>query len=90
MKRKPKPDVFDYFGKKFTNALVSSCFAVDRLAEPFRSGGITSLEELAFRLTGRYFDWEEWKPMLVANGYGLDETGNLVRGPQRKTKGRTQ
>jgi len=56
-----KPDVFDFMGRKVATALVETCEVIDRMKEPFRSGGLTALEEFYFRCTGKHFDWEEFK-----------------------------
>lgn len=90
-KRKDK-DVFDWLGKKMATALVGSCDAIDGFNEPFRSGGITALEEFHYRFTGKHFDWEDFKLRRAAyenrsavdflraasRGGGTNETLNLI------------
>jgi hypothetical protein len=62
VERKPEssePDVFDFVAKKVMRHMRETAEILDPMAEPFRSGGLTALEEFYFRMTGKHFDWEE-------------------------------
>jgi len=53
-----QPDVFDFMGLKYAKAVAATVKALEPMAEPFRSGGMTALEELHLRLIGKHFDVE--------------------------------
>lgn len=55
-------DSFDFMAQKVTRSMFEVLEILDRFREPFRSGGITAIEELYFRITnGKYLDWENLK-----------------------------
>ena len=78
MAEKSKPDAFDFIGDKFADALIETARACDGFNEPFRSGAITALEEFFFRLTGKHWDWEEYK--IVEAAYELTKTETSADG----------
>jgi len=62
----PDDDVFDLVGKKLAREIVEVCKISDRLLGEARTGAITALEELYFRLTnGKHLDWEENRGQFI-------------------------
>ena len=56
-------DEFDFMSRKVIFHMVEILKIYDRMKEPFRSGGITAIEELYHRITNEtaHLDWEEPK-----------------------------
>lgn len=63
-----KPDAFDWMGQKMARVIVEVATLNDHMAEPYRSGAITALEEFYFRMTnGKHFNWEEIRDEVLAS-----------------------
>ena len=67
-------DEFEFMARKVVKVLIETAKELEGFQEPFRSGGISALEEFYYRMCGKHFDWEQIKDKVQPLRSTFDST----------------